>query len=315
MPTTNNVHIDAPLSNLAIGFVPTRTIVQDIFPIVPVPKQSDLYFIYDKGDFFRVPDTRRAEKTKGTKVDFSVSSDSYRARNYALVREIANETLANADNPLRIRDKSSKMIIDLLALDWEKRVASVISSGSNVGSFTTLSGTGQWSDFANSDPINDVEVGKEAVRSTTGLMPNLAIVPQAVWTKLKQHPDLIDRVKYTKGGFIEPEQLSQFFGIPKILIPQTIENTGSPGLTDTFADVWGKNVVLAHVAAPSPSGEEPSLGYTFRWTSPLLGSRPMAVERWPDPDNGGFENIRVQLYQDEKITASELGYVIASAVA
>ena len=64
--TSRDVHIDRPLSNLVVGFEPQGTIVQNFLPIVNVGKQSDLYFKYDKGDFFRVPSTTvRAPRTKG----------------------------------------------------------------------------------------------------------------------------------------------------------------------------------------------------------------------------------------------------------
>ena len=49
-----SVHIDVPLSNMVIGFEPKNIIVDQIFPSVPVNKQSDKYYIWDKGNFFRV---------------------------------------------------------------------------------------------------------------------------------------------------------------------------------------------------------------------------------------------------------------------
>lgn len=318
--TTQDVHIDVPLTNLVIGFEPTNTIVQDIFPEVPVGKQSDKYYVWDKGDFFRIPNTKRAEKTKGQSVEFNVSSESYFATNYALLHEEAFETMANADTVLKSREKRVRAIKNLLMLDWENRVASLISSGSNVGSFTTLSGTSQWNDYANSDPFNDITVGMEAVRSTTGKDTNLIILPQAVMVQLRNHPDLIDRVKYggtnDRPGMVTQNAIAELFGVEKVLVGKSIKNTGAEGLPDSFTDVWGKNVVLAHVGARADAdGTDPSLGYTFRWNNPQLGSRPFVAEIWNDPDGGNFENRRVQTYQDEKITASELGYVIDSAVA
>jgi len=319
--TTGDLHIDTPLSNLVIGYEPVNTIVQNIFPEVSVSKQSDKYYTWNKGDFFRVPaSTLRAEKTKGKSVVFNVSSDSYFADNYALVHEEAFETMGNADQILKSREKRVRGLKNLLMLDWENRVGSQISSGSNVGSFTTLSGTDQWSDKANSDPIGDVEVGRQAIRSTTGILPNLAIIPELVMSQLIQHPDLIDRVKYTgendRPGQVTMRALAALFQVDRILVPQSIINTGEEGQSDSFSDVWGKNVVLAYVTnGPDPDGVDPSLGYTFRWNAPELQSLPFVAEIWNDPDGGNFENRRVMTYQDEKITAPELGYVIDSAVA
>lgn len=319
--TGRDLHIDAALSNLVIGYEPQGYIVQDIFPMVNVNKQSNVYHVWTKGDFFRIPDTRRAPKTNANRVETNISSETYFCNNYALGDEISFEDLANVDQAIKIREKMARNLVNLLNLDWENRVASQISSGSNVGSYTTLSGTSQWSDYANSDPVNDVEVGKESIASTTGLEANLIIIPRAVISKLKQHPDLLDRVKYTgtndRPGQVTPRALAEVFGVDRVLIGRTIKNTAEQGnATDSFSDVWGKNVVIAHVTnGPSPDGRDPSLGYSFRWNSPLLGGRPMAVERWTDPNNRKFENIEAGYYQDEKLVATELGYVIDSAVA
>ena len=318
--TGRDLHIDAALTNLVIGFEPMGTIVQDIFPMVNVNKQSNVYHVWTKGDFFRIPDTRRAEKTNANKVETNISSETYFCDNYALGDDTSFEDLANVDQAIRIREKKSRNLVNLLNLDWEDRVASQISSGSKVGSYTTLSGTDQWSDFANSDPVNDIEVGKDSISSTTGQEANLIIIPRLVMSKLKQHPDLLDRVKYTgtndRPGQVTQRALAEIFGVERVLVGKSFKNTAEPGATASYSEIWGKNVVIAHVTrGPSPDGRDPSLGYSFRWNSPLLGNRPMAIERWLDPNNRKFENIEASYYQDEKITASELGYVIDSAIA
>lgn len=315
--TGRDLHIDVPLTNMVIGFEPKNTIVQDIFPTVPVDKQSNLFYKWTKGDFFRLPaSTIRAPKTKGKPMVFNVSSDSYFAQNYALRHEETFEDMTNADLILKSREKRVRALKNALMLDWENRVASQITSGSNLGSYTTLSGTAKWSDYANSDPVNDVTVGKEAIRSTTGLNPNLMILGKAVYVKLIQHPDIIDRIKYVQKGVVTADVLGAVFDIERILVGDSIKNSGSEGLADSFADVWGKNAILAHVSnGPDADGVDPSLGYSFRWNAPLLNSQPWAAEIWNDPDGGNFENRRVQYYQAEKITASELGYLIAGAVA
>lgn len=314
--TGRDLHIDTPLTNMVIGYEPTGFIVQDIFPAVPVAKQSDKYYIWTKGDFFRIPNTLRSPKTKGRTVDLSVSSHSYFADNYALVHEESFEDMANADSILASREKRVRNLKNLLTLDWENRVASQITSGSNLGSYTTLAGTGQWSDYINSDPVSDIEVGKSAIRSTTGKTPNTMILGYEVYRKLIHHPDIIDRIKYVQKGVVTADVMAAVFDVEKILVGQTIKNTGSEGLADSFTDVWGKNAVLMYVTnGPDASGTDPSLGYSFRWNAPMLGSQPWAAEVWNDPNGGNFENRRVQYYQDEKITASELGYLIAAAVA
>ena len=314
--TSRTVHIDKPLTNLAIGFEASNFIVDQIFPSVSVNKESDLYFKYDKGDFFRLPDsTLRAPKTKGRAIEFSVSSETYFVKNYALREEIAFETLANQDAPLKLERKTVAHLMGLLMLDWETRVASLILTTGNVGSSTTLSGVNQWNN-GESNPVEDIETGKDAVISTTGKKANLLILGHQVFTKLIHHPDLLERIKYVQKGVVSKDILATVFDVDRVIVGSAITNTANEGATDAFSFVWGKHALLAHVTnTADPDGKDPSFGYSFRWNNPKLGSAPFAVQRWDDPDGGDYTNVRVQYYQDEKITASELSYLIADAVA
>ena len=71
--TPKNVHFDGPLSNFVVSYVPRDFIVQDIFPVVSVNKQSDKYYTFNKDDFFRLPEkTLRAEKTLGNGIEYGV---------------------------------------------------------------------------------------------------------------------------------------------------------------------------------------------------------------------------------------------------
>lgn len=313
---SGNEHIDGILTNMVIGFEPKDLIVDQIFPVVSVDKESDIIPTWKKGDFFRLPDSDvRAPKTKGVTVEFGVGSDNYRAVNRSIAYERTFEEQANANKIFKSREKRSRGVTNLLWLGWELRVSNAVRSTSNVGSSTTLTGTSQWSDFANSDPINDVSVGRESIRSTTGLDANLVILSNAAYLKLTQHPDILERIKYVQKGIVTTDLLAQVFDIERVVLGKSIRNTAGIGLTDSFSDIWGKDVVLLHTTkGPDLDGKDPSYGYTMRWNNPELRSKPMAIERWNDPDNGKFENIRIMTYQDEKITAPELGYLIVDAV-
>jgi len=312
--TARDVHIDRPLSNLVVGFEPHNTIVQNFLPINDVPKQSDLYFKYDKGDFFRIPaTTARAPKTKGRVANFNVSSDSYYANNYALVDEVDYEILANQDEPLKIKEKSARFIHNLLMLDMENRVSLQITSGSNLGSYAAVSS--KWSDATagNSDPFGDIDTAKEAVRVSTGYDANTIIMGRTVYNSLIKHADILDRIKYVQKGVVTADLLASLFDVDQVLIGNAVKNTAEEGQTDSFSDIWGTNCIVARFSPPEVDGRDPSLMYGMRWTNPLFGS-PFAVETWDDPDHGGYTNVRVQYYQDEKITASELGYLWTGAV-
>lgn len=312
--TSRDVHIDRPLSNLVVGFEPQGTIIQSFLPIVNVSKQSDLYFKYDKGDFFRIPDTTvRAPKTKGRTAVFNVSSDSYYATNYALVDEMDYETLVNQDDPLKVDEKSARNLFNLLNLDMENRVAGVLTDGTSVGSTSAVASKWDSSAAGTSDPFGDIATAKEAIRSSTGMEPNTIILAKQCYDALIRHADIIDRIKYVQKGVVTVDLLASLFDVANVYVGKSIKNTGTENLADSFSDVWGTNTVLGHFAPANTDGRNPSLMYGFRWTNPLFGA-PMAVEKWDDPDHRNFTNLRVQYYQDEKIAAPELGYLLSACV-
>ncbi|NLI59426.1 MAG: hypothetical protein GX387_13140 [Clostridium sp.] len=54
MPKMQDAHIDRALTNISVAYMQDEKsfIADKVFPRIPVKKQSDVYFIYNKGDFF-----------------------------------------------------------------------------------------------------------------------------------------------------------------------------------------------------------------------------------------------------------------------
>lgn len=56
--------------------------------------------------------------------------------------------------------------------------------------FVKLTGTDVWSDFANSDPIADIEAGMDAVEDETGTRPTLALMSKTTFGWLKKNDNI-----------------------------------------------------------------------------------------------------------------------------
>lgn len=98
MPNANEVHIDAALTNLSVGYRNPAFIADLVAPVVPVRKQSDKYFIHDAArEVFRQSDDRRAPGAEANEVNFALSSDNYYAEDHALTSVIPDEERENAD--------------------------------------------------------------------------------------------------------------------------------------------------------------------------------------------------------------------------
>ena len=307
-----DIHIDVPLSNMAVqAFRQGNLVGQRLFPVVPVGKQSDKYYTIQKADWMRLPDTdERAPKNTPRRIEFSVSSDSYFAKNYALAAEAAFEDLANQDNAIRLRERNIQLVTSRLALGMEKRIASKVTSITNCGSGIALTGTAKWSNYTNSNPLADVTTGHAFMRSNTGIRPNVAIIDFDTLQILKRHPVLLDMYKYTDGGMVTMDQIKASFEVSEIIVAEAIYNNAKEGAAATMTNIWGNVCLLAYVDTAAAGPETATYGLGYRWTDPLLG-QPMAARVYDDPDPGKRVEIQeASYYQDEKIVAQQLSYLV-----
>lgn len=314
-PSGRDIHVDAPLTNLAIRAFDggAFNIAPIICPPVPVGKQSDKYFVIDPDSWLRLPDTRRSPKAAPAQFDWKVSSDSYFSDNYALRGDNAFEDLANEDASISLRETTTQVIVDALMRDYENRVATTITSVTNVGSGVVLSGVNKWSDFVGSDPIADVTTGHAFIRQKTGLVANTMVIDQDTYNVVRRHPLLLDMFKYTSGGLVNDEQLRSVFGVDQILIGKGVKNNALEGATASMTNIWGNNVVLARVV-PAVTKQTATFMLGFRW-QPANIPGPFQVLRYNDADPGKkIEWVEAGYYQDEKIVAKNLAYAITTTL-
>lgn len=313
-------HIDAALSEMSIQYSldPSMYLGNQVMPVVPVTKQSDVYRIWDKDYWFKIPKTLRARATRANRVATAVSSATYYAHNYALEEPIAFEDLDNADTSLEMEQSTARHLLQLMMLDQEDRVATLYTTAANVGSGNALTGTNRWNDRANSDPVSDVSTGRGWIQKETGQRSNTIVVGQEIHDALLLHPDIIDRVKYTQradGSTLEAALADillgkgggRYFvgGVPKQNAAE-----GLPTSASSMTYIWGKNVNILYVPT-APGRNLPSAAYAFRWKP--AGFTDFVVET-KDDDDIKARLKRINYFQDEKITASQLIYLLSTVV-
>lgn len=314
--TPRESHIDVPLSNICMEAFRVGNFVGPLlFPIVPVEKQSNMYYTVDKGNWLRNPgSTLRAPKTPPRRVEFSVSSDTYFCNNYALAGENAFETIANADNPIMLRERTGRKVVEDLMRDMELRIANKVTSVSNIGSGVLLTGGNKWSDYANSDPISDINSGASFIRQNTGIIANTLLLDWDTYKILRRHPALLDLFKYTQGGMLNDAEVKEVFNIEQLIISNAIRNAGVEGAANSIVNIWGNNALLCYVDRAAPSLQTATFGIGFQWKDPALPA-PMVASVYNDPDPGKkVEITEVSYYQDEKIVAKELAYLVGNTL-
>lgn len=307
--TGRDLHTDGPLSNIVTAYRPQNLIADELFPVVTVNHETDIFYQWSKADFLRVERAERARGSAANVITMGVNSTGYVAREFSLRMDVPLQDIANADDALSLRETNANYVKDKLLLAYEDRVAVLVGNTSNVGTNTSIGGTG-WDDPATT-PIDTINNMLEAIRQGTGYEANLWVLDNAVYRRLSKHPDIIDFIRgrgdNTGGGFVKPQALADAFGIERILLGKGIKNTVAEDGVAAFTDIWSTTCLFAYVA-PAPGKMIPTYGYTFRWTPPDMPA-PFSVERY-NLQEKHVEVSEISHYQDERIIGTDLAALI-----
>lgn len=309
-----DIHIDVPLSNVAMDYRPQGMIADMLAPVVPVPNLSGIIPQFGPDDTFRIADDTRAPGTAANEVTREVGSDSFYCKNHALSHGVALEDKFNAD-PIYVQklfNGAAEYLTGKLSLGWENRLALKCTSGSNVGSYSAVSSS--WSDLDNSDPLGDVNTAIDNVQDSRGYRPNKVTFSNNAWRYFRRNANVRNLIYGTNngGGYVSRQQAAELLEVDEVLVAAAYKNTKAEGQSMELDQVWenGGANVLVHYAPSSPSTFEPSFMYSFRWSQP--GVPNMQAERHPYDSVKKRELVEVGYYQDEHITDAKLAFLLTA---
>ncbi|HEY4360093.1 MAG TPA: major capsid protein [Bryobacteraceae bacterium] len=327
-PTVNAVHYDSPLTFVSNMYAQSNDafVASKIFPLVPVPQASDLIYTINKGDFARNSMLKRAPGTESAGIGYNVDTNkSYRCGVWSIHHDIPDQIRANADAALNLEMNASELLTKAALINREVSFTSTfLASGiwntqwTGVGSSPSTNQFVQWNDPA-STPIEDVRaVATKVHLNSGGFMPNKMVIGKTVYNALRNHPDILDLIKY-QGTPASPAQvtlnaLAALFDLDEVVVTEAVYNTAAEGQTATFSYVSDKTALLAYTPS-SPGLNVPASGYTFNWTglfgTGAAGTRVKAFRmEWLD-------SLRIEVDQayDMQIMDNTLGGYFVTAVA
>jgi len=295
-----NVHVDKILTQISVAWPNAGLIGDQLFPLVPVQKQTDKYYIFGREGWLVVNDLRAPGTAANEIPGLALSTDTYYASEHSLQIPITDEERWNADNPLAPDRDGTELVTARVMLGRERAMQTLATTAANFasGSTVTLAGTQQWNDYINSDPISDMRTAKVTVNSRIFMNPNVGVLPYQVMAKLEDHPDFIERIKYSERGIVSADLIGAVLGIDKILIPGVGINTANEGQPSTLGYLWGKDALFAWVP-PRAGLKIPAFAYEFGWSGNPGGSV-QYVDRWREEVRKS-DLVRVCRYYDIKL--------------
>ncbi len=342
-PSPGDVHVNRPLTNLLVGYMQDESgfVADSIFPNIPVSKQSDSYFEYDRGDWNRDDMKDRAPGAESAGAVYGLDTKTYYARVKAVHHNIPDQLLDNADNPLML-DRDATLFVARKALlnrevSWVARyfktgltpgqvwtfVADGVDSGATAAAtFDPTSGANnkvlRWNDAASS-PIEDIRKGMTYVQQRTGFRPNKLTIGRPVYDVLQDHPDVvarIDRGQTTGPAKANRDSIAALLELDAVLVMEAIYNTAKKSVSNAVSHdfIGGKNALLTY--SPETAGVMlPSAGYTFSWTGRAGASTQGARIKRFRMEHLEVTRIEAQQAFDQKLIGGDLGYFFEGIIA
>lgn len=299
--------IDAHRTAIAIAFRNKRLIADAVLPRVPVSKEQFKYMLHAMAEGFTIPNTKVGRKSAPSQVSFSASEQTASTEDFGLDDQVPMSDIDQAPENYDPLDHSTEQLTNLILLDREVRTAGLVFNDANYVNKATLSGTGQWSDYTNSDPISAIMNALDTVI----MRPNIGVLGRAVFTKLAMHPKVVKAVHGNSGdsGVATRQQIADLLELDELLVGEGFVNTAKKGQAASMARVWGSHASFIYRDELSM----PMSGTTFGMTG-QYGERMSGGEFDSSIGlRGGIKN-RVGESVKELITAPDLGYMFKNAI-
>src|SRR3990167_1463396 len=303
MPTVSSVHVNAALTNLAISYKNAELVWDRIFSIVPVAKESDTYFVFNKEEL-QDEDALRAAGAEAREITWDVTTATYTAQEYTLRHLIPDRVISNADVAVRPEISTTNKLMRKILLGTERRTALLCQDTRNVGTSSTPSI--KW-DGTSPTIEKDIDTAKDTVRLAAGTEPTSILLPYKVKNAVKRDSTLRDLIRYTVPGdvLIRNGELPPILFNLETIIAGAIRNTANEGAAESLGDVWTDNVLVFY-KEPNPSLEALSYGYTFRVQTAI-------VKKYRVETRSGVM-IEPGVTQTEKVVASSAGYLLTDVL-
>lgn len=299
------------LTAIAIAYRnPDVALIADmVLPRTPTAAEFR-YLKYNLADGFTVPDTKVGRKSAPNEVEFSATDVNDKVVDYGLDDLVPNEDISDDNSGVDPLGTATAYLMQLVQLAREQRVANLVFNGASfaAGNQATLSGTSQWSDEVNANPVAAIGDALD----TPVMRPNIAVFGQASWTKTRRHPKIVQAIKGTAqgAGMVSRQEFADFFELQEVFVGSGFANSAKPGQTVSMARLWGKHAAFLY----RDRSAGPQVGVTYGFTAEA-GTKVAGTIDEPRIGLHGSQRVRAGERVKEVVAAIDLGYFFQNAVA
>lgn len=318
MTLLNQVTVDVPLTNMAVGWLGTNEgqyVCYQACPTVPVAERSGLYFEHDQASMLRDEAKPRAPGQAPAEGDFGFSTGQYACKEQAYRYALPDEVRANFKVPGTADGHATGHVSKKIAIRNERLFAEnffVSGVWDNDSTPTTT-----WED-PSSEPYAFLTDIIEAMEDETGFRANELLLGSRAAKALTAHPDFRGRLSDNNEKIVTLEFIAKVLGIKKVLVGRAVYNSAEEGDAPSIQRCFDRTSALLMYVTDTPSVDAPSACYRFAWSAfdtNGLTDGTIAVRQYRDADQGKKKDwYEGSCYLDHVVTASNLGHFIPNAV-
>lgn len=318
------------LTNMSQAYFanPGDWVATRIFPICPVQLTTSFYYTFLKGDLAR--DNVRRKPAYG-KVDPAVmghTDDTYKCEVDQIITgidQIGTLDYQRSNSPASIDPRRSKVRFAAeqmnlhLDVQFAKNFFQPGVWANEMNGVDNAPGGNQFLKFSNAnfDPVHFFNARRREIKLSGRREPNKLALGYDAYIALTEHPDILERVKYT-GSTANPavvtrQVLAQILQIEEVAVLESTYNVAEPGQKDDMQFICDSTGALLCYATPTPAIDEPSAGYIFTWD--MLGNGSwMATDQFEGEGGTHTEFIEGLMSTDMKKTADDLACYMKNCV-
>jgi len=317
------------LSNMSMAYFskPTDYVATRIMPICPVAQSTGLFYTFSKEDLAR--DNVRRKPASG-KVDPAVMGHTENSFNCKVdqiivgIDQIGTLNYQRANAPVDPRRNKIRFITEQMNIHLDRMFAeSYFKSGIWTNQLSGITGStpgaNQFYKFsdANFDPVNFFNQQKRNIRLTGRRTPNKLALGYDAYLALTEHPDVLERVKYTGStanpAVVTKQVLAQLFGLEEVVVLESTFNNAELGQGENMEFICDSKGALLCYTTNTPAVDEPSAGYIFTWD--MLGNGSwIATDQFEGEGGTHTEFIEGLMSSDMRKTADDLACFMADCV-
>lgn len=334
-PVHQGGRTDGYLTDLAVADAEADQdfLTPQVFPTVNVNFASGDFDVWDRGTLLRPEFRDHAYGDRPVQAHTKKKDGHYRTTHRSLERAIDPEDRASSRNPMQPEEDAALYLAGQARLDIDLRfIEGFMKKGAGwafeyTGVASNPNTAADSPEFLRFDQpgVNVAQFIRARARRMqlmTGRKPNRLILGSDVAAALAFNEDIVDRVKYVQKGVADLDLLAGFFDVDRVLDATGVYNAALEGQDDDFRHIVDPRSMLLTYAAPRPSRNVPSGGYTFVWDNlytkfkgenERIGDGMALIRRGYD-DRSGVDWVQAHTAVGMNIVAPDLGMLFTDVV-